>query len=55
MTRRRLPAHEIRRDAYRLALAAAYQRELAGDPEGAGAIRDLARDIRRLRLTEDAD
>ena len=42
----------IREEAAELALEAAQQREQVGDPEGADVLRDLAAQIRRIRLTE---
>lgn len=42
----------IRCEAYELALEAANERESDGDPEGAGAIRDLAERIKAIRLSE---
>lgn len=42
----------IREEAFELARMAAEQREADGDPEGAEVIRDLAEQIRNIRLTE---
>lgn len=42
----------IREEAAELALEAAQQREQDGDPEGADVLRDLAAQIRRIRMTE---
>lgn len=48
---RRSPAR-IRRLAAIMARECALEREQCGDPEGAAVIRDLARDIERIALTE---
>lgn len=52
MTRARKTAAEVRAEAYRLVRAEAVEREKTGDPEGAGVLRDLARDIKAIRLTQ---
>lgn len=46
-------ARQVRAEAVRLARAEAREREMTGDPEGAGVLRDLAAAIRRIRLTSD--
>lgn len=51
MVRRDRTAKEMRFAAARRARVAADDRERDGDPEGAGVLRDLAREISRIRLT----
>lgn len=41
-------AGNVRREAYRMAMDAATEREKEGDPEGAGVIRDLAQSIKAI-------
>ena len=45
---------EIRADAVAVARRHAVERLKEGDPEGAGAMRDLANSISRIRLTKDS-
>ena len=46
----RKSAATMRKEAYQLALASSRQRFTDGDPEGAGVIKDLANDIKKLSL-----
>ena len=43
-------ASQVRDEAYRLAIIAMEERENTGDPEGADCMRDLARDIKAIRI-----
>lgn len=45
----------VRREASQLALEAARERESCGDPEGAAVIRDLAKDIGKIKLRRNDD
>lgn len=44
---------DIRNEAAKMARASAREREDTGDPEGAGVLRDLAKEIETIRLTRD--
>lgn len=52
MRSKRTPT-EVRADATRLARIWASERDLIGDTECAGELRDLAKAIGRIRLTKD--
>lgn len=48
---KRKTAAEVRKQASLLVRYRANERELEGDPEGADILRDVAREILKLRLT----